>query len=87
MSSVNPFTNKNLFVFLTLNQTGNKIVNNDVINEFGVKTTIPVNIDGVTSLSGRASIGLPVRAIKGNLNISSDITYNKGKQFINNDGK
>ncbi|HTE26519.1 TonB-dependent receptor [Flavitalea sp.] len=84
MSSVNPFTNKNLFVFLTLNQTGNKIVNNDVIDEFGVKTTIPVNIDGVTSLSGRGSIGLPVKVIKGNLNISSDITYNKGKQFINN---
>jgi hypothetical protein len=84
MSSVNPFSNKNLFVFLTANQTSNKIVNYDLIDRFGVKTTLPVNVNGVKSLSGRASVGLPVRIIKGNLNISSDITYNKGKQFINN---
>ncbi|MHA4843078.1 outer membrane beta-barrel protein [Flavitalea antarctica] len=84
LASVNPFTNKNLFVFFTVNQTSNKIVNYDLIDRFGVKTTIPVNVNGVTGLSGRASVGLPVRSIKGNLNISSDITYNKGKQFINN---
>ncbi|HTF28808.1 MAG TPA: outer membrane beta-barrel protein [Flavitalea sp.] len=84
LTSVNPFKNKNLFVFLTMNQTTNKIVNNDVIDQFGVKTTIPVNIDGVTAVSGRASWGIPLQMIKANLNISSDITYNKGKQFINN---
>ncbi|RYY13934.1 MAG: hypothetical protein EOO04_31065, partial [Chitinophagaceae bacterium] len=84
MTSINPFRNKNLFLFLTFNQTANKIVNNDVIDSYGVKTTIPVNIDGVKSLNGRASLGLPVRSLHGSINISSDITYNKGKQFINN---
>ncbi len=84
LASVNPFKNNNLFVFLTLNQTKNKIVNNDVIDEFGVKQTIPVNIDGVTGVSGRASWGFPVPAVKATLNLSSDIAYNSGKQFINN---
>ena len=83
MASVNPFSNKNLFVFLTFNRTSNKIVNDDVIDAFGVKSTRPVNIDGVTSLNGRASVGFPIRVLKATLNISSDITYNKGKQFIN----
>jgi outer membrane beta-barrel protein/carboxypeptidase family protein len=86
MASVNPFTNKNMFVFLTVNQTENKIVNNDAIDEFGLKTTRPVNINGVTNISGRASIGFPLRAIKATLNVSSDIAFSKGTQFINGVG-
>lgn len=81
--SVNPFRNKNLFAFFTVRQTNNKIVNYDTIDAFGVKSTRPVNVDGVYSVNGTVSVGLPVRFLKGNINFSSGIGYDKGKQFIN----
>jgi hypothetical protein len=82
-TSVNPFRNKNLFAFFTVTQTSNKIVNDDRIDDFGVKTTIPVNIDGVLTLTGSIHLGLPLPFLNGSVNISSNINYNKGKQFIN----
>jgi len=84
--SVNPFRNKNLFAFVTLRHTNNKIVNYDTIDAFGIKTTRPVNVDGVIDLTGDISLGLPVRFLKGSINIGLNGAYNKGKQFINGYG-
>ncbi|RYG05535.1 MAG: hypothetical protein EOO02_03500 [Chitinophagaceae bacterium] len=83
MASVNPFRNKSLFGFLSITETSNKIVNFDVIDQFGIKTTTPVNIDGVITLNGMASWGFPIRAIRGSFNLSSSIAYNDGTQFVN----
>jgi hypothetical protein len=82
-TSVNPFKNKNLFAFITASKTQNKIVNYDIIDALGIKTTKPVNVDGVVNVNGNISLGLPVRFLKGTINLSSGIGYNKGKQFIN----
>lgn len=82
-TSVNPFKNRNLFVFVTAQKTQNKIVDADSIDNLGVRRTKPVNVDGVYSLTGNASVGLPLRFLKGVINISSNATYNSGKQFIN----
>ncbi len=84
--SVNPFRNKNLFAFFTVRQTNNKIVNYDTIDALGIKRTRPVNVDGVYSVNGSVSLGLPVRFLKGTVNISSNVGYDKGKQFINGSG-
>lgn len=84
--SVDPFRNKNLFAFFTLRQTNNKIVNYDTINALGEKRTRPVNVNGVYNVNGTVSLGLPVRFLRGTVNLASNIGYDKGKQFINGIG-
>jgi hypothetical protein len=44
MSFVNPYKTE-FFVFLTAQQTNNKIVNYDRINQFGVDSVRPVNVN------------------------------------------
>ncbi|MBE7171889.1 MAG: TonB-dependent receptor [Williamsia sp.] len=82
-SVVDVFKNKNFFAFFTLQQTQNKIVNFDRINQLGVDSVRPVNINGVFSFNGNLSYGMPVRFLKGMLDISSDLYHYRGKQFVN----
>ncbi len=82
-SFVNPFKNRNLFVFFTLQKTQNKIVNYDKINSFGVDSVMPVNVNGVYNMNGNVSFGLPVRFLKGTLDLSSVVSTFHGKQFSN----
>lgn len=84
--SVDPFRNKNFFAHFMVRETSNKIVNYDTINSLGIKRTRPVNVDGVYNINGSVSLGLPVRFLKGTVNISSNLGYDKGKQFINGAG-
>jgi hypothetical protein len=82
-SFVNPFKNRNLFAFFTLQQTQNKIVNYDKINSLGVDSVLPVNVNGVYTLTGNMSYGFPVHFLKGSIDISSSINKYHGKQFAN----
>ena len=81
-SFVNPYRNRNFFVFLTAQRTNNKIVNYDKINEIGVDSVRPVNVNGVYNVNGTLTCGFPVRFLKGSLDISSNIVYDKGKQLV-----
>ena len=81
-SFVNPYKNRNFFVFLTAQRTNNKIVSYDKINELGVDSVRPVNVNGVYNVNGTVSWGFPVRFLKGSLDISSNIAYDKGKQLL-----
>ena len=81
-SFVNPYKNRNFFVFLTAQQTNNKIVNYDKINALGVDSVRPVNVNGVYNVNGTVSWGFPVRFLKGSLDLSSNIAYDKGKQLL-----
>src|SRR5262249_45485409 len=81
-SFVNPYKNRNVFVFLTAQQTNNKIVNYDKINALGVDSVRPVNVNGVYNVNGTVSWGLPVRFLKGSVDISSNMAYDKGKQLV-----
>jgi 5-hydroxyisourate hydrolase-like protein (transthyretin family) len=81
-SFVNPYKNRNFFVFLTAQQTNNKIVNYDKINALGVDSVRPVNVNGVYNVNGTVSWGFPVRFIKGSFDLSSNIAYDKGKQLL-----
>ncbi len=80
---VNPYKNRNMFAFFTLQQTQNKIVNDDRIDPIGIKTTKPVNTNGVYTVTGDINWSFPVRFLKANLSIGSSVNYYKGKQFIN----
>lgn len=84
--SVNPFKNKNVFGFFTLQATQNKIVNYDTVNQLGIKRTRPVNVDAVYTLNSNLSYSMPVRFLKGSVEIGSNLGYFKGKQFINTIG-
>lgn len=83
LNLVSPYKNKNLFFFLTLQATQNKIVNYDTINQLGIKRTKPVNVNGVYNISSNISYSRPVRFLKGTIEISSNTGLFNTKQFIN----
>lgn len=82
-TGMNPFKNKTLFAFFNLSRTENKIVNDDSLFSNGVKSTRPVNVDGVYNLTGDISVGFPIRFLKGSLRTGTTLFYNSGAQFIN----
>ena len=86
LNLVNPYKNKNLFMFFRMQVTQNKIVNYDVVNQLGVKTTKPVNVNGVYNINNEISYSMPVRFLKASLEVGSNVGYFKGKQFINTIG-
>ncbi|MCW3465817.1 outer membrane beta-barrel protein [Chitinophaga nivalis] len=81
--AVNPFRNKNLFAFFTLQETQQKIVNYDTVDSLGVKRSRPVNVNGVYNITGNLQLSLPLRFVKGTLHFSANTGYSKNKQFIN----
>lgn len=82
-TGMNPFRNKSFFWFSSYSFTNNRIVNYDVVDSFGRKTTKPVNVDGVYNLNNDISVGWPLRFIKGTLNFNTGVGYSKTIQFIN----
>src|SRR5687767_7096817 len=82
-TGMNPFRNKSFFWFSSYSLTNNRIVNFDVIDSFGRKTTLPVNVDGVYNLNNDISVGWPLRFMKGTLNFNTGVGYSKSIQFIN----
>jgi hypothetical protein len=86
LNLVSPYKNKNLFMFFNMQATQNKIVNYDIVDQLGIKTTKPVNVNGVYNLNSTTSYNMPIRFLKGTIEISSNVGYFKGKQFINTVG-
>ena len=83
LNLVSPYKSKNLFMFFNMQATQNKIVNYDTVNQLGIKRTKPVNVNAVYNLNSEISYSMPVRFLKGTLEVSSGVGYFKGKQFIN----
>ncbi len=59
-------------------------MNHDRINAQGIDAVMPVNVNGVYNMNGKTSYGFPVRFLKGSIDISSNFTWYRGKQFVNN---
>jgi hypothetical protein len=83
LSLVSPYKNKSLFFFFNLQRTQDKIVNYDSLDQFGVRYTRPVNVNGVYNLSGNLNWGMPARFLKGTISIGNMINYLRNKQFVN----
>ena len=83
LNFVNPYKNKTLFLFLTMQATKNKIVNADSLTSAGIKYTRPVNTNGVYNLNSNISYGFPLHFLGSALEISSNTNYYKNRQFIN----
>ncbi len=86
LTLINPFKNKNLFLFMNMQATQNKIVNYDSIDLQGIKRTRPVNVDGVYNLNTEISYSMPARFLKGSVELSANTRIFKTKQFINGVG-
>lgn len=82
-SLVDPFKNRNFFAFISFMKTQNKIVNNDRINNLGIDSVMPVNVNGVYSMNGNLNFGFPVHWLKGTIDITANFTQYHGKQFVN----
>lgn len=83
LNLINPFRNRNLFFFLNAQFTQNKITSYDVLDTLGVKHSRPVNVNGVYNINSEISYSRPVRFLKGSVELSSNISLFKTKQFIN----
>jgi hypothetical protein len=87
LNLITPYKNKNFFLFLNGTITENKIVNYDLVDPATAKrVTRPVNVNGVYNFSGNISYSMPVRFLKGSMELSNYVGYNKGKQFVNTIG-
>lgn len=83
LNLISPYKNKNLFWFFNIQTTRNKIVNYDSLDlGTGIRYSRPVNVDGVFSMNNEVSYSMPVRFLKGSVELSTNVRYNKGKQFI-----
>ncbi len=80
---VNPYKNRNFFVFLTAQFIRSRIVNSDSTDSVGIKTSIPVNVNGSYITNSRISYSMPLRFLKSSLEISGSFGYNEGRQYIN----
>lgn len=84
LNLLSPFRNKNFFMFFTLQTTKNKIVNYDSISlQNGVRTSKPVNVNGVYNINGNMSYSMPVKFLKGSVELSAGGGYNRNKLLIN----
>lgn len=84
LNLLSPYKAKNLFLFLTAQATANKIVNYDSLNpQTGVRFSRPVNVNGVYNVNADISYSMPVRFLKGSLELGGRGGYLKGKQFVN----
>ena len=82
--SVNPFKGTNFFALINYRRTDDRIVNSDSISPFGIKYSVPVNVDGVYSVSGDINWGMPLKFInKTTLNLGLNMISSKDIQFVN----
>ena len=80
---MSPYKNKNFMMFFNYSRTQNRIVNYDVVDSVGVRTTKPVNVNGVYATTGDMNYSMPVRFLKGMFEIGNRVSFNNDKQFIN----
>jgi hypothetical protein len=80
---MSPYKNKNFMMFFNYRRTQNKIVNYDVVDNVGIRTTKPVNVDGIYSMTGDMNFSMPVRFLKGMFEIGNRVSFSNDKQFIN----
>lgn len=97
-SSFDVFTFKNLFAGINGGFTQNKIANSYYINNTntvqtyngavlqpGAQYTRPVNLDGAYNFTGFINYGFPVKALGGNLNLTTNLMHSKDVNLNLND--
>lgn len=84
LNLVSPYSNKNLFMSFSGTMTSNRIANFDTLDfSTGKRRSKPVNVDGVYNLSNSITYSIPVRFIKGTMELGANLNYSKDKQYFN----
>lgn len=78
-----PFRRTSFFAMLNYNGIRHRIVNDDEFDSSGVRTSRPVNLDGLYQAGGFISWDFPVRAIKSMINLKSDLQYDHNASLVN----
>lgn len=87
LNLMSPYKNKNLFLFLNGRATQHRIVSYDSMNlQTGVRTTRPVNVNGVYNVNSNLSYSFPVHFLKGSIEWSAIAAYSRNKQLLNDAG-
>jgi len=81
--SFDPFQRTSLFGMLSYNAIRHRIVNDDEVDSVGVRTSRPVNLDGLYQANGFLSWEFPVRSIYSMVNFKSDVSYDHNASLVN----
>jgi hypothetical protein len=81
--SFDPFRRTSFLAMLNYNGIRHRIVNDDELDSMGVRTSRPVNLDGLYQLNGFVSWDLPIRGIYTMMNLKSDLSYDHNGSLVN----
>lgn len=80
--SFDPFRQRSFFAMLNVTSTNNKIVSYDQLDAQGVRKTTFTNADGVYNAMANISWGVPIKAIKSNLNTNTTAMQARNVNFV-----
>lgn len=83
LTNINLPRARNIFMVASISKTNDAIVQSDIIDANGRRTTIPINADGVINAYGNINSGLGIRALKSNINLGFGINHNESISFVN----
>ncbi len=81
--SASPFLQKNLMVLVNASASKNAIVNSDDIDAQGIRTTHPVNADGVYSVFGIVDWGFKIKKTNTRLTLGGNVFLNNNVNLVN----
>ena len=81
--SFDPFQRTSFFAMLNYNGIRHRIVNDDEADSVGVRTSKPLNLDGLYQANGFISWEFPVRSIRSMVNLKSDVSYDHNASLVN----
>ncbi len=82
--SFSQFSMTNFFAMINANYTDNAIVNARTIDENFRQITTPINVENDYRISSFTGFGTPLRFLQSRFNLHGNLSYNKGRVFINN---
>lgn len=83
LNLVSPYKNRNFFALINFQSAANRIVNNDSISQQGIRYSTPVNVSGVYNLNTNLMYSMPVRFLKGSVELGSRTGTARTRQFVN----
>ena len=81
--SANPLEQKNVMLMINASATRNAIVNADDINAQGIRTTHPVNADGVYNVFAIIDWGFRAKEINTRFTLGGNVFLNNNVNFSN----
>ncbi|MBK7935754.1 MAG: TonB-dependent receptor [Lewinellaceae bacterium] len=81
--SFNSESMRSFFSGIFFTYTKDRIVNAQFVDSFFVRRYRPVNVDSDYRINGTFAFGLPWKKANSRFNLRSDITFNRGQNFIN----